>query len=125
MVLCKLSIFIAASSPIDWVSAVDSTMSVKRIVRSRRVDLAAAEKSIGDLRLDLDNFLRHQTVSFFVDLIRRFSIWRVDKAKNFSAALVHPIFQIIDAVLLLHLEIGGVRLCQIIDVGRAMKVVNV
>ena len=77
-----------------------------------------------DLGLDLDEFFRHQAMRFTVDFLGRLRVGSMDQAKDFSATLIAPILEILDAVLPLYLHISGVRLSDVLG-GHMPKLVNV
>ena len=80
---------------------------------SRRIRLDIAEKSICELGLYLDNLSSDETVRFTVAGVCRFGIRCLDQTEDFPATFVNPVFQVVNAVLLLRFEISQVRFCDI------------
>ena len=83
-----------------------------------------AEKSIRELRLNLDNLSGNEAVRLTVAGVCCFGIWCLDETEDFPTVLVNPIFQVVNAVLLLRFEIGHMGLCDVFRCN-VSKLVNV
>jgi hypothetical protein len=73
----------------------------------RAVDLGATQESLGDFGGDFDDLFGDHAVRLTMDRIGGFRIGRAAEAENLAAALVEPVFVILDAVLLLRFHIRG------------------
>src|SRR6266487_2342991 len=92
---------------------------------SRRIRLdVAPEKSVCQLRLDLNNLPSDEAVCFTVAGVCCFGIWCLDETENFPTLLVNPVLQVVNTVLLLRFEVGHVRLCDVLH-ANLPKLVNV
>jgi hypothetical protein len=69
-----------------------------------------AEKGLYKLGLDLDESFRDLAVGVTMHYLRRLRTRRIDEAETLAPALVEPVLEILDAVLPLLREVGGVVL---------------
>ena len=60
-----------------------------------------------------------------MDLGSGFRVWRVAKTENLPSLFVHPIFMIMNAVLVLDFDIFGVSLGDILGRDASVNLVNV
>jgi hypothetical protein len=91
---------------------------------SRGTGFTSAKKCLYQLGLDLDNSFRHLPVCFTVHQPGGVRIGRIDEAESLAVILVEPVFEILDAVLALLLEVGGVRLVNLYR-GCSLEVMDV
>src|SRR4051794_38826765 len=70
---------------------------------------ARAYRSLSPAGLDLEQRVGHEPMGFLVDPIRRFLVRGVHEAEDLAFLLVHPVLLVVDVVLVLDLEIRGVR----------------
>src|SRR2546423_5737507 len=89
------------------------TSTTRQGSRTRRIRMDIAEKSICELRLNLDNLSGNKAVRLPVAGVCCFGIWCLDETEDFPTILVNPIFQVVNAVLLLRFEIGHMGLCDV------------
>ena len=79
---------------------------------ARVVDVRLAEESVGKVRVDLDDLLRHQAMRLAMDSGGGLGARCVEQAKDLAAILVEPIFEAMDAMLVLHRKVGVMRLLE-------------
>src|SRR5260370_31312860 len=91
---------------------------------SRRIRFAAAQKTFHDLGLYLNNFLGDKAVGLAVNVVRCLRIRGLNETENLAATVVNPILEVINPVILLHCEIGLVRLRDLFRGDPAAKLVN-
>src|SRR5580698_269582 len=72
----------------------------------RRIDFASAQKRLGQLWSNFDDFLSDETVRFAVDGVRRLGARGTAEAEDFPLRFVQPILVVFDAILPLRFEIG-------------------
>ena len=90
----------------------------------RCICFGGAEKSLCQLRLNLNNLLGDHAMGFTVDAISCLRVRCIDQAEDLPFTLVHPIFEVLDAVLFLRLEIGRMSFRDIFR-SRPVNLVNV
>src|SRR5262245_40640535 len=77
--------------------------------------------ALGD-RVDL---IRDKPVRLAVHRGRRFRVRGVDQAEDLAAVLVHPVAQVMNAVSVLGLQVGGVGLGHVVQADRSAERVRV
>ena len=91
--------------------------------RGRRI-LEPAQKRVHHRGIDLENFVRHQTVRFIVRALDGFAIRRLDQAERRAAHFVEPVGEKLDVVFILERQILLVRVRDRVP-GRAFDVMAV
>jgi hypothetical protein len=74
---------------------------------------------------DQEDLISHKTVSLTMHRVRRFGIRSFHQAEDLAGGLVQPMPQIPDAVGLLCLEVGSVRLGDVSGSDPALDCVNI
>src|SRR5690242_7189330 len=89
------------------------------------VGFAATEKQDSNIRLNLNDFLRHHAMRFAMYLHRCLGVWCFTKAKDLASFLVDPVLVVMNAIFALHFGIMLVSLSHIRFSNSAGNFVNV